>query len=210
MHSSIYSLDTPVPARTFSSVTQSKTDMTKLTSGIRPVITPNPTVEDRTPGAPDQSETHIYFVLRQGEILGPFTFNRLIELTVAKTVSGDDFVQKTGSFEWVPLRWILDPDNAPREDGAHAPQWNILISWCWLRLRHNLDERSLPAGLTCLGLSIAGVLLSRFPAIFWAPWSVLAFIAGVALYRRNRVAPGIALMLASAIVPVGIWALFFR
>jgi GYF domain 2 len=184
--------------------------MTNLMSGIRPIITPNPVTDDEAPPCGDGVEAQLYFVLRQGEILGPFTFKRLIELTLAKTVSRDDFVQESGSFEWVPLRWVLDPDNAPREDGAHAPQWKTLISWCWMRLRYNLDERSLPAGLTCLGLSIAGLLLSRWPSVFWAPWSVLAFVAGIALYRRGRVAAGISLMLASAVVPVGIWGYFFR
>jgi len=196
--------------RTLPDVTQPGIELSKQTSGIRPVITPNPIEDDTTPGAPDQYETHLYFVLRHGEILGPFTFKSLLELTVAKTVSRDDFVQKSGSFEWVPLRWVLDPENAPREDGAHAPQWKTLLSWCWMRLRYNLDECSLQAGLLCLGFSIAGLLLSHWPVIFWAPWSVLSFIAGVALYRRNRVAAGIALMLASAVVPVGLWALFFR
>jgi hypothetical protein len=197
-------------SRTFRSVTLPVSDISGPSSGIRPVITPNPVEEERVPAAPDQYETHLYFVLRHGEILGPFTFQRLLELTVAKTVSRDDFVQKSGAFEWVPLRWVLDPDNAPREDGAHAPQWKTLLSWCWMRLRYNLDERSLPAGLACLGLSIVGLLLSHWPMIFWGPWSVLAFVAGVSLYRRDHVGTGIALMLASASVPVGIWAMFFR
>ena len=36
----------------------------------------------------------------------------------------------------------------PYGGGAVAPDWRSLITWVWLRLRYNLDEQSVGAGLT--------------------------------------------------------------
>jgi hypothetical protein len=150
-----------------------------------------------------------HYVLRRGEILGPFDIEQLRELVSDGMLENDDFVQQAGSSEWLPLRWLLIPDDAQDLDGALAPTWKTLLKWSWLRLRYNLDAQSLSAGWVCLGLALAGLFLSRWPMLLWAPWAVLAFFGGVALYRRERVGPGIALMLSSAIIPGSIWAYFW-
>ncbi len=150
-----------------------------------------------------------HYVLRRGEILGPFETHQLRELVAEGNLGYDDFVQQTGSSEWLPLRWLLVPDDAKDLDGALAPTWKTLLKWSWLRLRYNLDEQSLSAGWVCLGLALSGLFLSRWPMLLWAPWAVLAFFGGVALYRRERIGSGIALMLAAAIIPGSLWAYFW-
>lgn len=177
-----------------------------------PTIIPNPPDDETShlPDAPDPAEQRIYFVLKAGEILGPLTFRKLVTFIAAKTITKDDLVQEGGSHEWVPVRWVLDPKDGPREEGATAPTWRTLLSWAWMRLRYNLDEQSLPAGLVCLGASVLGLLLSQWPAVFWIPWAVLAFLAGASLHRRGKSLPGVLLMLAAAAIPGTLWAFFWR
>ncbi len=158
--------------------------------------------------APTPSENP-YYVLRRGEILGPFKIEDLAELVASSTLEYDDFAQQTGSSEWHPLRWLLVPDEAQDLEGALAPTWHTLIKWSWLRLRYNLDEQSLSAGWVCLGFAMLGLFLSRWPIILWAPWAVLAFLGGIALYRRDRPGTGITLMLSAAVIPFALWAFFW-
>ena len=133
----------------------------------------------------------------------------LTKLVSDKKLDYDDFVQQTGSSEWLPLRWLLVPNDARDLEGALAPTWRTLMKWAWLRLRYNLDEQSLYAGWVCLALALGGLFLSRWPMLLWAPWAVLAFFGGIALYRRGRPGSGIALMIAAALVPGALWAYFW-
>ncbi len=167
--------------------------------------------EESTAPAPDESpDGKPYYVLRRGEILGPFLLSSLDDLVEEGRVEYDDFVQQAGDCDWSPLRWLLVPSSAVDLDGALAPTWKTLIKWAWLRLRYNIDEKSLPAGWVCLGFAVSGVFLSRWPVLLWAPWSVFAFFGGVALYHRNRTVAGISLMLASALIPGALWAYFWK
>ena len=162
-----------------------------------------------TPAPTEPPDGNPYYVLRRGEILGPFDMERLRELVAASSLEYDDFVQQTGNSEWLPLRWLLIPNEAQALEGALAPTWRTLLKWAWLRLRYNLEAQSLSAGWVCLGLAMAGLFLSRWPMLLWAPWAVLAFLGGVALYRHERPGSGIALMLAAALIPGALWAYFW-
>ncbi len=151
-----------------------------------------------------------HYVLRRGEILGPFEIEELHKLVADGVLEYDDFVQEAGNSEWLPLRWLLVPGDAQDLGGALAPTWHTLLKWSWLRLRYNLDAQSLYAGWVCLGLALCGLYLSsRWREILWLPWAILAFFGGVALYRRERIGAGIALMLASAVIPGSLWAYFY-
>lgn len=165
-----------------------------------------------TSSAPDviaAPEENPYYVLRRGEILGPFDIEQLQELVKGGMLEYDDFVQQAGNPEWLPVRWLLIPEEAQDLEGALAPTWRTLIKWAWLRLRYNLDEQSLSSGWVCLGLAMAGLFLSRWPMLLWAPWAILAFFGGVALYRRDRPGSGISLMLSAALIPGALWAYFW-
>ncbi len=172
--------------------------MTPTHSEKSPASSPNESIADNP-----------HYVLRRGKILGPFGLEELTKLVSAGTLEHDDFVQQPGSSEWLPLRWLLVPNDAQDLEGALAPTWRTLLKWAWLRLRFNLDERSLYAGWVSLALALGVLFLSRWPMLLWAPWAVLAFFGGVALYRRGRPGTGIALMIASALVPGALWAYFW-
>ena len=172
-------------------------------------MTPDLSDTSSTPEPVEPAEENPYYVLRRGEILGPLDLEQLKELIVAERLAYDDFVQQAGSAEWLPVRWLLIPEESQDLEGALAPTWRTLIKWAWLRLRYNLDEQSLSAGWVCLGLAMTGLFLSRWPVLLWAPWAILAFLGGIALYRRNRPGSGISLMIAAALIPGALWAYFW-
>lgn len=172
--------------------------MTPANSEKSPVPAPNESPVDSP-----------HYVLRRGKILGPFKLEKLTELVSTGTLGYDDFVQQPGSSEWVPLRWLLVPSDAQDLEGALAPTWRTLLSWAWLRLRFNLMERSLSAGWVGVAIALGALFLSRWPMLLWAPWAVLAFFGGIALFRRERTGAGVALMIASALVPGALWAYFW-
>lgn len=173
-------------------------------------MTPENSDTKPTPAQDKTSADVPHYVLRRGEILGPFELEELHKLVADGVLEYDDFVQEAGNSEWLPLRWLLVPGDAQDLGGALAPTWHTLLKWSWLRLRYNLDAQSLYAGWVCLGLALCGLYLSsRWREILWLPWAILAFFGGVALYRRERIGAGIALMLASAVIPGSLWAYFY-
>lgn len=165
----------------------------------KPLIIPNPVVDgDSEPEAPEV----YYYVLQAGRIAGPFTIKRVLEMALTKTVGKRDFVQIAGASEWLPLPRALDPD-MPLPDGMRpAPDWRTIADWAWLRLRYNLDEKSLSAGCFCLSIAVLGVSLSQWSVAYWGPLMLPPIIAGVALLLRKRFIAGLILLLAVTMVPL--------
>ena len=142
-----------------------------------------------------------FYVLKQGSILGPFTRAELQSRVDEGHVAPTDFGQTGGLPIWQPLSRILESKGAALH-GAVAPDWRSLVSWVWLRLRHDLDEQSVIAGSICLGLGLLSLALSRWPFVFWLPWIVAALIAGLALCQRRRMAAGGTMLLAALALPI--------
>ncbi len=166
----------------------------------QPIIIPNPIEADE----PSYTESVVrelhYYVLRCGKILGPFTIKRVMEMAITHTVGRSDFVQIAGSTQWLPLPIALDPTAAPPDGTNPAPDWRTILRWAWMRLRYNIDEKSLWAGAICLAISLIGVLCTQWPVVFWGPLVVPPLVAAWALLRRKRfVAGGILLALAASI-----------
>jgi hypothetical protein len=168
-------------------------------SALKKTAAPEPlNNEDSEEIVPEQ----YYYVLQTGKISGPFTIKRLVEMALSRTVSRGDFVQVAGSSDWQLLPVALDPSVPPPEGTSPAPEFKTIASWSWLRLRYNLDEKSLLAGCVCLGISVLGVLFSRWTVIFWGPLILPPLVAGVALVRKRRIFAGVLLLLAVLMVPI--------
>jgi hypothetical protein len=142
-----------------------------------------------------------YYVLKDGEMLGPFDEDQLrVGLANGQFAAGD-FFQPSHETKWRPIRSLLDPEQ-DEADGAVAPDWGCILKWAWLRLRHGLGEGSVRAGGVCLGIGTAVLILSRWPFLFWIPWFVATAIAAVALIRRKREAHGTVLLMFVVCVPM--------
>jgi hypothetical protein len=177
--------------------------------------TSNPPAADpatTTPGAPNgngaDAGMELWYVLRNGAILGPFPLNALRELVEMGNIARDVFVQKASEPNWKPLAWALDTSLAEKEEGALAPDWKTLLVWAWLRLRYNLGEQSLAASWVCILLGSASVFLSQWRAVFWLPWFVAAAVASYSLLQRGRQTAGIVMTVLSFALPVLLWHYF--
>ena len=165
-----------------------------------PLIIPNPVDEDASTDPESAVPEVYYYVLQTGRIAGPFTIKRVVEMALTHTVNRSDFVQIAGTAQWLPLPLALAPSVPPPDGTSPAPRWASILAWCWLRLRYNLDEKSLPAGWACLGIAVVGVLLSQWQLAFWVPLALPSLVAAVALLRRRRFVAGGILLIAVAVL----------
>lgn len=156
----------------------------------------------------DGGAMELWYVLRNGAILGPFPLDALRELVKMGDIAGDVFVQRSTDTTWKPLAWALNPDAEQPDDGALAPDWETLLAWSWLRLRYNLGEQSLTAAWICIGLGSASVFLSQWRAVFWLPWFVAAAVASYSLLRRGKQTAGVGMTTLSFALPVLLWYYF--
>ena len=156
----------------------------------------------------EDGEIQLWYVLRNGAILGPFPLDALRELVSMGNIPREVFVQKASDTKWKPLAWALDPSSEQKDDGALAPDWRALLTWSWLRLRYNLGEQSLSAAWVCLFLGSACVLLSQWRAVFWLPWFVAAAVASYSLLRRGKQTAGVAMTALSFGLPLVLWYYF--
>ena len=154
--------------------------------------------------ASDAPTSDEIYVLKQGNILGPFTRERLRTALVSRELNPEDFAQTGGVPIWQPLgRIIEDVDLELR--GAIAPDWKSLLQWAWLRLRYDIDERSEIAGSVCLGVGLLVLALSHWTFLFWLPWTGAALLAAVALLQRKRFLTGILLLIGVIVLPLGVF-----
>lgn len=167
-------------------------------STVKPMIIPNPVdANDAEVIEPEQ----YYYVLQYGKIAGPFTIKRVVEMAVERTVGRRDFVQKAGTSEWLSLPVALNPAEPPPAGTSPAPDWLTIASWLWMRLRYNLDEKSLVAGSACLFVAVIGVLVCNWNTCFWMPFFLPSAVAAITLLRRARFIEGGILTVAVALFP---------
>ncbi len=181
--------------------------METTTPQLPPVDSEVPSPNDPKAESPDTG-MELWYVLRNGAILGPFPLNALRELVNMGSIARDVFVQKVSEPNWKPLAWALDPSLAAKEEGALAPDWKTLLTWSWLRLRYNLGEQSLVAAWACILLGSACVFLSQWRAVFWLPWFVAAAIASYSLLQRGRQTAGVVMTILSFSLPALLWRYF--
>jgi hypothetical protein len=149
-------------------------------------------------------ESDEFYVLKQGNILGPFTRERLRAALAHRELNPEDFAQTGGEPFWQPVSRLIG-EVEPELRGAIAPDWKSLIQWAWLRLRYDIDERSEIAGSVCLGVGLLVLALSHWTFLFWLPWTGAALLASVALLQRRRYLVGILLLIGVILLPLGVF-----
>ncbi len=159
-----------------------------------PVIIPNPAVP-KEPQAVGGTEP-FYYILKAGTIMGPLSIRAIAQLAHSHQLDRGDFLQIAGNSHWLPLATALDPSVPPPAGTPPAPAPMTILRWGWMRLRYNLGEKSLPAGLVCLAMACLGVLLTQWPPAFWGPLVLLPIAAACALLHRRRFVAGLLLLAA--------------
>jgi hypothetical protein len=145
-----------------------------------------------------------YFVLKRGEILGPFLREDLLAQIEGNVFDESDLGQIEGSAHWTPLRLLLHGDAATvMEGGAIAPDWRTLGTWAFRRARHLVQSDPFRGGFFFFGIGAGTLLLSYWPAALWLPWFAVAVYAGILLFRRGA-AGNATLLLGCILVAVAV------
>jgi hypothetical protein len=140
-----------------------------------------------------------YFVLKDGEIVGPFRRDEIVARLETEVFEEDDLAQQEGSVHWTPLRALFDGSSPSETNGAAvAPDWKTLGIWMFRRARYMVENDPLRAGFIFLGVGIIVVLLSHWSVLLWLPWFLVASYAGVLLFRRG--AAGLATLLLACVL----------
>lgn len=155
---------------------------------------------------PPDAQADVFYVLKQGEILGPFSGDELKAAVETGRFSFRDLVQREGQPIWQPLGRILET-SGDDSFGAIAPDWRSILTWAWVRIRYDLGEQSLGAGALCLGVGTLALALSRWPMVFWVPWFGAAIVASIILLRRQRAEHGLLLLVGIVCIPLASIAL---
>jgi len=142
-----------------------------------------------------------FYLLKDGEMLGPFLEDELRAGLADGRFAANDFVQADNFPVWQPLGRVLALGSG-EAGGAIAPDWGCLLKWAWYRLRYSLSEQSVPAGMACLGIGTAVLLLSRWPFLFWVPWFIATAVAAIALIRRKHEVQGTILLAWVICIPL--------
>ena len=100
--------------------------------------------------------------MKGGQILGPFSIEELRAAVDEQQFDMADFVQTGGLAIWRPISRVLGVDGSI-PIGAVAPDWQSILSWAWLRLKYNLEEQSLVAGLRRRVVAMQGFMFRDKP-----------------------------------------------
>ena len=165
-----------------------------------PVIIPNPVVPEEPHR--DAEREPFYYILKDGTIMGPLSIRSIARMAHAHQLTRGDFLQIAGNSNWLPLAAALDPGSPPPDGTPPSPGFPTIIRWSWMRLRYNLGEKSLAAGLVCLGMASLGVMLTQWPSAFWAPLLVPPALAFIQLLRKRRFVAAAFLFAGIATVPL--------
>ena len=147
-----------------------------------------------------------YFVLKQGDTLGPFSRDEIVAQLAQGTFEATDFGQVEGTKHWAPLSQLLDPESAAGS-GALAPDWKTILVWVSRRARHALTEQPMHAGFFCVAIGFVFVLLSWWSPLLWMPWFLTACFAGILLFRRGAAGMATALLACALLATIIGWVL---
>jgi hypothetical protein len=140
------------------------------------------------------------YVLKNGEILGPFKGEELVMQVEAGKFTVDDLAQPEGAAYWTPLRKLLDvqeeaPSGVLGGMRAYLPALRREVVAAF-------ETRSWQTALLCLAAGTFFFLLSLWPALLWLPWFAAAFVASMVLIRAGQQRRGIVICVVSAFLPL--------
>lgn len=99
------------------------------------------------------------------------------------------------------------PPMAEAEAETEAHDYRQLVGAATSRVRAIFERYPLEAGVLCLVIGCALVVLSFFPLLIFGPWLLAALTAGGMLLLRNKMAAGLGLCAAGVFLPIFLWLL---
>ncbi|MES2570550.1 MAG: trypsin-like peptidase domain-containing protein [Verrucomicrobiota bacterium] len=143
-----------------------------------------------------------FYVLENGEILGPFTREFLAAQVESGVFTARHMAQQKGRAHWTPIFRVLQTGGESfLTEEALAPDWQTILQWGYQRLRFAFEQQpAMVGGVALLGGSLF-FFLSFLPALFWLPWFAGALLASILLIRLGKVRLGAAMMAGAVLIP---------
>ena len=149
-------------------------------------------------------------VLKNGETLGPFDEQEILDKVETGELSEDDMAMTEGLEEWTPLRLIIVREPAPGTLQAEIDHWKRLAAPLPEQLKALFIGRPLGTGIVALLLGCILILFSVWPVLIFGPFVAAAIGAGVLLMARQRLLAGIVLMTLAIILPATLCVTLFH
>lgn len=144
-----------------------------------------------------------YYLHQNGEQSGPFTEDQIRSMLECGAVDPTDIIWHEGLSEWQPIETVLslpiDPQAVPPATTPKAPQ-TVLT---------NVKQGALIGGWVCFGLGLVFMFVSLFFVFLYGPLFLVAFILSIVAMAQRRIWGGVALLLATLILPTVLWFALF-
>jgi len=140
------------------------------------------------------------YLHQNGEQVGPYTEEQIISMVSSGEISRDDIIWHEGLAEWQPIHSVvaLPAPIAPQpaavqqaQPTSHQPE----------QVETNVKQGAIIGGWVCFGLGLICMVFSLFMFFLYGPFFLVAFILSIVAMSQRRVLGGVALLVATLVVP---------
>jgi hypothetical protein len=162
------------------------------------------------PDTLEETSAKTFFVLKERQMVGPFSLKDLQAQSDRGALKPSDLVQREDRPIWRPLSVVLSEELSALASSyasvhgpvpGELPGWKQMGQWAWQRICRDVENPSLKTTLGFLGVAAAALVLSWIPFVFWLPWFAAALIAGAGLLRGGRPTRSLFLLVALIAIP---------
>jgi hypothetical protein len=150
------------------------------------------------------------YIHKDEQQLGPFDESQITKAIQEGQFTYEDLAWKDGLAEWVRLGDLLPKEKTTPETPPPIPIPSL--SETPTVIQTNVKQGAVIGGWVCFALGLATMFFSLWAFFIYAPLFLVAFILSIVAMAQKRVAGGIALLLATIILPtvVGLYLFTLR
>ena len=148
------------------------------------------------------------YLHQDGEQVGPYSEEQISSMLTSGALSRDDLVWHEGLTEWQPLHAVF---TLPAPVAPPAPARQVIRQTIAepQTIMTNVKQGAIIGGWVCFGLGIICMVWSLVLFFLYGPFFLVAFILSIVAMSQRRVMGGIALLVATLLVPTILGAVLF-
>jgi len=148
------------------------------------------------------------YLNQNGQQVGPYTEDQISAMIHSGALTRDDIVWHEGLSEWQPLHAVFD---LPSPVAPPAPAYQVPrpASSESHTVMTNVKQGAIIGGWVCFGLGILFMLWSLVLFFLYGPFFLVAFVLSIVAMSQRRVLGGVALLIATLLVPTILGAVLF-
>jgi len=144
------------------------------------------------------------YLYQNEQQIGPFDETQIRGMVASGTISQTDIGWHEGIPEWQPLNTILAfaaPIAIPSTFAPTSVKVKAQVADKEQVVQTNVKQGAIIGGWVCFGLGIVTMYLSMWTFVIYAPLFFVAFVLSIVAMSQRRVLGGVALLLATLVVP---------